>query len=112
MPTYEFHCDVCGKITEDIFSISSRPNHIPCKSCRTKGLVTLAKFIISTPNTHVKKYITPENYAQYMATGKVPDDAPVDDGDFFEGVDGYDGCDSTNPLNYKSTKAQIDLSKS
>lgn len=33
MPTYEYECRKCGKVSENFASVREKPEHIPCTGC-------------------------------------------------------------------------------
>jgi len=38
MPLYDFECENCNKITEEMFLIAERPSYIPCPDCGGKAI--------------------------------------------------------------------------
>ena len=84
MPTYEFRCVHCQRVSEELFLIADRPPFIPCPHCGSE-----AQRAISAP-------------AVYFAWALPAVDKP------FEGT-GFDGAEGPNPETYKSTKTLIEM---
>ena len=58
MPLYEFHCNVCGHITEELFKVIEKPATLLCEDCGH-----LAGPIMSVPAWQPNQYKgAPEHY--------------------------------------------------
>lgn len=47
MPLYDYLCDSCGSRFEEVFSIRSDSTTTPCTACASRGIVSLARKVIT-----------------------------------------------------------------
>jgi len=65
MPLYEFQCNKCGYIFEEIYRKSS-PTKISsyCPVCKNNGITSIAKKIISKSNFVINGYNAKNGYSK------------------------------------------------
>jgi len=53
MPFYDFECENCNKVTEEMFSIAKRPSYIPCPNCGGKAIRIISRRVATNAESRV-----------------------------------------------------------